>query len=154
MRPLDNAAIAERLLDAVAAAPLLGQLFESKEGSWLLECPSGSGLWLEWEAEAMVLAVSTALGRPEPRQEMASLNLALACNQHWHGRQFLRIARDGTDGDLLLLDQIPLTPLTAEELASALLHVEAVRALWSHTLRGIGHTPNSPLPSDLLGQRA
>lgn len=154
MPPLDNAAIAERLLDAVAAAPALGQLFESDEGCWLLECPSGSGLWLEWQPEAAVLAVSTALGRPEPKQEVASLNLALACNQHWHGPRHLRIARDGTDGDLLLLDQIHLTPMTAEALAGELLHFEAVRALWTQTLRGIGQTHDSPLPSDLLGQRA
>lgn len=154
MPPLDNAAIAQRLLDALAAAPDLGQLYESEEDCWLLECPSGSGLWLEWMAQPAVLTLSTALGRPDPHHETACLNLALACNQHWHGHQALRIARDGTDGDLLLLDQFPLAALSAEALAKELLHFEAVRALWSQTLLGIGHAQHTPLPSDLLGQRA
>lgn len=154
MPPLDNAAIAQRLLDALAAAPGLGQLFESDDGCWLLECPSGSGLWLEWLPEAGVLAVSTALGKPDPRHETASLNLALACNQRWQGHQTRRIGRDGLDGDLLLLDQLPLPSLTAEAIAHELAHFEAVRALWTHSLRGIGSPAASARASELLAQRA
>jgi hypothetical protein len=155
MPTLDGLSLDRLLADVLQATPVLGELAFEQDGCWLIECPSGSSLWIEWLPAAMALAFTTSLGRPDPVHESAVLNLALASNQRWHGQTALRVARDGTDGDLLLLDQLDITGLTVQALAQALLRFEATRALWEPALRGVAqYRPDLASPSELLNRRA
>lgn len=152
----DHATLDQLLATALQSAPVLGSVVQAMDGCWLIECPSGSALWVEYTATNSTLALTTSLGPPDPVHETAALNLALASNQRWHGHSALRIARDSSGGDLLLLDQLDADKLTAQALTQGLLHFEAARALWSLALRGLGQRrgqPGAP-PSHLLDQRA
>lgn len=155
MPTLDGPSLDQLLADALQATPVLGELAFAQDDCWLIECRSGSSLWIEWLPGASTLAFTTSLGRPDTVHEAAVLNLALASNQRWHGRTSLRLARDGADGDLLLLDQMASADLSAETLAQALLQFEATRVLWEPALRGIAqHRPDAASPDDLLSRRA
>lgn len=152
---LDGPALDLLLADALQATPVLGEVAFTQDDCWLIECPSGSSLWIEWLPHAMALSFTTSLGRPDPAHESAALNLALASNQRWHGQASLRLARDGIDGDLLLLDQVGTSDLTAQALAQALLQFEATRALWEPALRGaVPKRPGLSSPTELITQRA
>jgi hypothetical protein len=130
------------LNEAIKAEPELGTVTSLDDSSWLIELTSGDDILAEWATNSPRLVLTTALGRPEPEHELLAYKLALTYNAQWHQNGPLRIARDHTGGELLVLTDLHESELHMLELAGCLMRLEVVRSLWTSALQGMD--PSAP----------
>lgn len=156
MHPLKDPDDAQRLLtQAAERLPQITQLAEAGEAAWFLEfAGSGQGFLVEWIAERTCLVLCADLGVPPPEGEIAALNLALSYNALWREIGDLRIARDGDDGELMLIGELGPEDCEPETFLAALQHFESLQRWWTQAIAKAGE-PNDAAPVDhalLLGR--
>jgi hypothetical protein len=135
MHPLNDATDAQRLL--TQAAERLSQitlLTEADEAGWFVEFDGGEGFFVEWSSEWSRLVLSAELGVPSAEGEIAALRLALSYNALWRDIGDLRIARDGDEGDMLLIGELGADDAEPETFQAALLHFENLRRWWTDAI--------------------
>lgn len=156
MHPLNDATDAERLLtQASERLPQITQLAEAGEAAWFLEFDGGGeGLLIEWISERSCLVLSTDLGVPPAEGEIAALKLALSYNALWRDIGDLRIARDGADGELMLIGELGPDEAEPDTFNAALLQFDALRRWWTAAIASASEASAAP-PVDralLLGR--
>jgi len=130
------------------------QATETDATSWAVEFDSGEGFELEWCAEGSRLVLIAALGVPPPEGEIAALNLALSYNALWREIGDLRIARDGDDGELMLIGELGPEDGEPETFLAALQHFESLQRWWTQAIAKTSE-PGDAAPVDhalLLGR--
>lgn len=130
------------------------QLTETDPSSWWIEFDSGDGFQVEWCAERSRLVLTAALGVPPAEREIAALNLALSYNALWRDIGDLRVARDGEEGELMLIGELGPDDGEPETFRAALQHFESLQRWWSEAIAHTGD-PDSAAPFDhalLLGR--
>ncbi len=110
------------------------QPIEIDGASWHVAMESGGEFTAEWSTEWSRLVLTADLGPPLPHGELAALNLALAYNATWSEIGTLRLARDPSDGHLLLIGDIGPDDHLDDGLTPALLHFDELRSWWIQTL--------------------
>lgn len=134
MHPLQDAQDVQRLLEQAQAR--LGQIAEvaqadgTDDAGWWVEFHNGGGFAVEWSATWACVVFTADLGRPPPGGELAALNLALSYNALWREVGHLRIARDGDQGELLLIGELGADDGDPDTLGAALLHFESLQRWW------------------------
>lgn len=146
---------------AEAAAGLLKQacgrlaehlhLVEPQPGTWYLLFNGGGAYRAEWSEAWARLVLTADLGFPTEGAERHALNLALTYNALWREVGPLRMARDGENGELVLIGELDLAERDAHSLDSALLHFEGLRRRWAHALlHAADRAGEAPLAPPLL----
>jgi hypothetical protein len=120
------------------------QPIEIDEASWHVSMESGGEFTVEWSTDWSRLVLTADLGPPSTQGEMAALNLALAYNATWREVGTLRLARDPSDGHLLLIGDIGPDDNLDDGLTPALLHFDELRNWWTQALNQA--TPVHALP--------
>lgn len=121
------------------------QLIDLGDATWTLEFNDGDGYQLEWSAQWSRLVLTAELGVPPAEGELTALNLALSYNTLWRDVGKLRVARDGDDGQMLLIGELLPADGDPETFDAALLHFETLRRWWTNA---ITRTPQA-MPSAL-----
>lgn len=135
MQQLRDAEEVQRLLNRAAEQlSQISQVHETDQDAWFLEFHGGGGFALEWLGESARLVLSAELGVPTPEAEVAALNLALSYNALWRDIGDLRIARDGDEGELLLIGELGPDDAEPEAFHAALLHFESLRRWWTEAI--------------------
>jgi hypothetical protein len=130
-------------------------LTETDPSTWVIEFDSGEGFQLEWCAEGSRLVLTAALGVPPAEGEIAALNLALSYNALWRDIGDLRIARDGEEGELLLIGELGPDDGEPETFHAALQHFASLQRWWSDAIAQVGEAGGGAAPIDhalLLGR--
>lgn len=137
MHAIENAQDVERLL-AQAHERLAGltRVEPVDETGWWVAFDPGGGFHVEWSAPWRCLVFTASLGPPCPGGETAALNLALSYNALWREVGHLRLARNGDQGELLLIGELGRDEGDPETVNAALVHFEALRVWWRDALRG------------------
>lgn len=119
---------------------------------WYVLFRDGGAYELEWSDDWGWLVLTAELGHPSPEGERIALNLALSYNALWRQLGKLRMARDGEDGELLLMGEVGAGDADVEGFCAALLHFEGLRRHWMKTFERVGLEPAAPpiLPSQWL----
>lgn len=131
------------------------ELTETDPSTWVIEFDSGNGFHLEWCAEGARLVLTAALGVPPAEGEIAALNLALSYNALWRDIGDLRIARDGEDGELMLIGELGPEDGEPEAFLAALQHFESLQRWWTQAIARAGEPGGDAAPVDhalLLGR--
>lgn len=119
---------------------------------WYVLFKDGGAYELEWSEDWGWLVLTAELGYPSPEGERVALNLALSYNALWRQLGKLRMARDGKDGELLLIGEVGPEGADVEGFCAALLHFEGLRRWWGDALSRAGEAPPGapPTPNQLL----
>ena len=131
------------------------EVLECDESGWFIGWGGGEGFLVEWCTEPSRLVMSAPLGLPAPTRETATLNLALSYNALWRDIGDLRIARDGDEGELLLIGELGPEDCEPDSVAAALLHFDRLRRWWCEAIAGGMGTGVTSEPMDpfFLGDR-
>lgn len=126
------------------------QVVEADEAVWALAF-DGGGFELEWFKDGARLVLTATLGMPPAQGEVAALKLALAYNALWRDNGDLRLARDGDDGELLLIGELGADDGEQDSFNAALLHFEALRRWWTDAIARSGEgSAATPIDHALL----
>ncbi len=143
MQALNDAQDALRLItQASERLSQITEVVETDEAAWFVAFDAGEGFLVEWSTEWSRLVLTAELGVPPPEGELAVLNLALSYNALWRDIGDLRIARDGDEGEMLLIGELGPDDGDPETFNAALLHFETLRRWWADKFAHI------PSPSD------
>jgi hypothetical protein len=135
MQTLHDADDVRRLLTQASERLNPGaQLSETDPNTWVIEFHSGGSFELEWCADGSRLVLTAALGVPPAEGEIAALNLALSYNALWRDIGDLRIARDGDDGEMLLIGELGPEDGEPETFLEALQRFESLQRWWSEAI--------------------
>ena len=135
MHPLQDAQDVQRLLEQ--ARDRLGQIAEvdgTDDASWWVGFHHGGGFAVEWSGPWACVVFTAGLGLPPPGGELAALNLALSYNALWREVGHLRIARDGDQGELMLIGELGPDDGDPDTFNAALLHFESLQRWWSDAM--------------------
>lgn len=111
---------------------------------WCVLFKDGGAYELEWSDDWGWMVLTAELGYPSPEGERIALNLALSCNALWRQLGKLRMARDGEDGELLLIGEVGPKDADVEGFCAALIHFESLRRHWTNTFERVGLEPADP----------
>jgi hypothetical protein len=137
MPDLITADDAERLL--VQAQGRLGHqvhLVAAEPHLWFAVFNDGHGYRIEWSESWGRLVLIAVLGFPPAEHERKVLNLALAYNALWRQVGNLRMARDGSGGELLLIGELGPEEADPHVFDAALLRFDSLRRWWGDALTG------------------
>jgi hypothetical protein len=135
MPPLQDAQVLERLLEqAQERLDPIAQVDRADDASWWVGFHNGGGFSVEWSAPWACVVFTADLGLPPPGGELAALNLALSYNALWREVGHLRIARDGDQGELMLIGELGPDDGDPDTFNAALLHFESLQRWWSEAL--------------------
>lgn len=155
MHTLNNAEDAARLL--TKAQERIGQqvhFVAVEPHRWCAMFQDGGFYQLEWSQDWGRLMLIAELGDPPPQHERAALNLALTYNALWREVGNLRMAREGVEGELMLIGELGADDTEHEAFDAALLHFEGLRRWWTHALaHANAEGPVPPLASERLSER-
>ena len=155
MHALNDASEALRLI--TQAGQRLAQvtgITEVNDSTWVIDFDGGDGFMAEWSADRSRLVLTADLGLPTPEGELSALNLALSYNALWREIGDLRIARDGDEGELMLIGELGPEDGDPETFNAALLHFEALRRWWVDAIaRAATSNPAPPAPPGVMFDR-
>ncbi|WP_322470430.1 type III secretion system chaperone [Hydrogenophaga sp. SNF1] len=155
MHALNDASDARRLI--TQAGQRLAQITgitEVDDGSWCIDFDGGDGFAAEWSPGGSRLVLTADLGLPTPEGELSALNLALSYNALWREIGDLRIARDGDEGELMLIGELGPEDSEPETFNAALLHFVALRRWWADAIaRAASANPAPPAPPGVMFER-
>lgn len=155
MHTLNDANDALRLL--TQASERLSQITgvtETEDATWFIDFRGDGGFMAEWSTEWCRLVFTADLGLPTPEGELSALNLALSYNALWRDIGDLRIARDGDEGELMLIGEMGPEDADPETFNAALLHFEALRRWWTDAIaRAATSDPAPATPPGVMFER-
>lgn len=111
-------------------------IVELMQDHWRVLFNDGEGGYrIDWSPTWGRLVLTANLGRPLPGDELAALNLALSYNALWREMGNLRMARDGGDGELMLIGEWGPDDGNASAFNTTVLHFECLRRWWTGALK-------------------
>jgi len=155
MSALHDATDALRLLtQASERLTQITGLTETEDATWFIDFQGDGGFMAEWSTDWTRLVLTADLGQPTPEGELSALNLALSYNALWREIGDLRIARDGDEGELMLIGELGPEDGDPETFNAALLHFEALRRWWVDAIaRAATSNPAPPAPPGVMFDR-
>jgi len=105
--------------------------FDEENKTWTIGFDDDSAMLVEWDGIPERFMIQALLGVPPEEGTLRVYRAVLFYNGLWREHGGTRIGLADTDGELMLMVEVPAEELSLEQLQRVLLNVRSVAGIWS-----------------------
>jgi hypothetical protein len=134
----DRAAITALMAEIGRTMDLARVLAYEEAGTWELDFDERTTLLVDLTAPHDMLVISGTVAKPHPERAADYHRLLLEYNHQWRETGGLRMALEPTEGEAVLLYEMPAEPLETGRLATVLGNFHQTLMAWRAALESAG----------------